>query len=282
MATQTLTSQKYYFRFRLYHRLLHGLLMGSFLGLAATGMPLRFNHASWAVGVTQFFGGAGVIDVFHRMFAVLLTLCFLLHLGYIFFVAYPQDKVGVFWGSGSLVPQPKDARDLVQQFRWFFGRGPRPRFGRFTYWEKFDYWAVFWGMAIIGSSGYVMWFSSFFARFLPGWLFNYALLIHADEALLAVWFIFAIHFFNSHLRPEEFPMDMVIFTGRVSEEDLREKRPLEFERQERVRNERGVATTAEADPPAPWMFRLGRTIGFSAIAIGFLLLGLTLLAYLKE
>src|ERR1035437_1617703 len=111
MASQSLPREKYYFRFRLYHRLLHGLLMGSFLGLAATGMPLRFNHASWAVGVTQFFGGAGVIDVFHRTFAVLLTLCFLLHLGYIFFVAFPEDGRGVFWGSRSLIPQPRDLRD---------------------------------------------------------------------------------------------------------------------------------------------------------------------------
>ena len=83
-------------------------------------------------------------------------------------------------------------------------RRPRSaaRLDRYTYWEKFDYWAVFWGMGIIGASGLFLWFPVFFSRFLPGWIFNVALLIHGEEALLAVGFIFTMHFFNGHLRPE--------------------------------------------------------------------------------
>ena len=100
--------------------------------------------------------------------------------------------------------------------RWFLRLGPQPRFDHFTYWEKFDYWAVFWGMGVIGGSGLVLWFPEFFSRFLPGSWFNIALLVHGEEGLLAVGFIFTIHFFNSHLRPDKFPMDPVIFTGHVS------------------------------------------------------------------
>lgn len=268
----------YYLRINFYQRFLHGLLMVSFLGLAATGMPLRFPQEAWATNLAHAIGGFGAILFFHRTFAVLLTLCFLLHLGYVYQMAFIRGESGVFWGPSSMVPQPKDFVDLYRHFRWFLGMGPRPRFGRFTYWEKFDYWAVFWGMAIIGTSGYIMWFSSFFARFLPGWLFNMALLIHADEALLAVWFIFTIHFFNNHLRPGKFIPDLVIFTGRLSEEELKEEHPAEYEH---LVNEGGLKAI-QAGPPPRWLNHLGRIVGLAVIAIGFLLFVLTLLAFLSE
>ena len=95
--------------------------------------------------------------------------------------------------------------------KWFVGKGPRPNYGRWTYWEKFDYLAVFWGVAIIGFSGLVLWFPVFFTKFFPGWVINVSQIIHSDEALLAVGFIFTVHFFNTHFRPEAFPMDTVIF-----------------------------------------------------------------------
>jgi hypothetical protein len=123
-----------------------------------------------------------------------------------------------------------------------------------------------------------MWFSGFFGQILPGWLFNFALLIHADEALLAVWFIFAIHFFNGHLRPDRFPMDLVIFTGRESLDELKESRPAEYERLA----EGGGLDAVRADPPPLWLRNFGRILGFSVIGIGFLLLGLTLLAFVSE
>jgi cytochrome b subunit of formate dehydrogenase len=269
---------RYYFRINLYQRLLHATLMLSFLGLAASGMPLRFNQAGWADNLANAVGGFGAILFFHKTFAFLMTLCFLLHLLDTFYTAFIRREIGVFWGPNSMVPQWGDLTDMLQHFRWFFGMGPKPRFGRFTYWEKFDYWAVFWGMLVIGISGYVMWFSSFFGRYIPGWLFNIALLIHAEEALLAVWFIFTIHFFNSHLRPDKFPIDLVIFTGRVSEEELKEERPAEY--QELVGE--GRLADIRADAPPLWLKNFGKIIGFSAVATGFVLFAVTLLAFLNE
>ena len=269
---------RYYLRIDLYHRLLHGMLILSFLGLAASGMPLRFNHSGWASDLANAMGGFGAILFFHKTFAFLLTLCFLLHLAALCRSAFIKGEIGVFWGPNSMVPQPSDVIEMLQHFRWFFGLGPKPAFGRFTYWEKFDYWAVFWGMLVIGISGYVMWFSSFFGRYLPGWLFNIALLIHAEEALLAVWFIFTIHFFNSHLRPEKFPMDPVIFTGRISEKELEEERPAEY--QHLLAG--GKLEAFQTDEPPLWLKNFGKVIGFSAVLIGFVLFGLTLLAFLNE
>lgn len=90
---------------------------------------------------------------------------------------------------------------------------------------KFDYLPVFWGMFIIGLSGLVLWFPIFFSV-LPGWAINLAAIIHSDEALLATGFVFAIHFFNTHFRADRFPMDIVIFSGTITKEEmLQERKP---------------------------------------------------------
>jgi hypothetical protein len=115
-----------------------------------------------------------------------------------------------------MVPSLKDARDVAGMFRWFFRRGPRPMFDRYSYMEKFDYWAVFWGIAIIGGSGLLLWFPIFFSRFLPGWIFNVATIVHGDEALLAMGFIFTIHFSSN--RPEV-PDRRVISRARAGMKD---------------------------------------------------------------
>jgi cytochrome b subunit of formate dehydrogenase len=123
----------------------------------------------------------------------------------------------------------QDLRDFGATIKWFVGKGPKPQYGRWTYWEKFDYMAVFWGVGVIGLTGLMLWFPEIFTRVIPGWALNVAHIIHSDEALLAVGFIFTIHFFNTHFRPEAFPMDTVIFTGHIPEEEYKEDRPKEYE-----------------------------------------------------
>ena len=137
---------------------------------------------------------------------------------------------GVLFGPDSMMPTWQDWKDFVAHNKWFFGRGPKPQFDRWTYWEKFDYFAVFWGVFIIGASGLIMWFPEFFTRYLPGWIINIALIIHSDEALLAAGFIFSIHFFNTHFRIEKFPMDTVIFSGRVSKTEMLHERKRWYDR----------------------------------------------------
>jgi len=268
---------QYYRRFSSGQRYLHATIMATFLGLALTGMVLRFSHARWAAGFAHAVGGFSAILFFHKFCAVVLTVAFLIHLGDIIRSAFFKSQKGLFWGPNSMVPNPKDFQDLYRHVRWFLWLGPRPKFDRFAYWEKFDYWAVFWGMAIIGISGYAMWFAPFVARFIPGSWLNIALLIHGEEALLAVWFIFAIHFFNTHLRPGSFPMDLVIFTGRETEKELKEKHPLEYQRL----LESGQLPAVQADAPSARLKILARAIGTAVIVGGFVLLWLTLASFLK-
>ncbi len=129
-----------------------------------------------------------------------------------------------------MIPRPQDFIDLWVHFLYFLGKRPPPKFDRFTYWEKFDYWAVFWGVLIIGLSGLVLWFPELGTKFLPGIVLNIAQIMHSDEAVLAVGFIFVVHMFNTHLRPEKFPVDMSVFTGKVTQEELERERALEWER----------------------------------------------------
>ena len=195
------------------------MMIVSFFGLVLTGAPLHFSYAPWAQGLMRAMGGIQAAGFIHRFCAIVTFGYFFTHVGHVTWRALRSaDRKSLLWGPDSMVPQPKDLQDVVQQFRWFLGRGPRPRFDRYSYMEKFDYWAVFWGVAIIGGSGLLLWFPEFFSRFVPGWWFNIATIVHGDEALLAFGFIFTVHFFNVHLRPEKFPIDVVIFTGRATEE----------------------------------------------------------------
>jgi cytochrome b subunit of formate dehydrogenase len=274
-AAKRTASKKYYRRFTPIQTLLHATVVTTFLGLALTGLPLRFSMSPFARDFAGVVGGFAAILFLHKFCAVILTLVFLAHVGNILYRGLILREKGIFWGPTSMVPQWKDVKDLFGNFRWFLGLGPKPRFERYAYWEKFDYWAVFWGMVVIGFSGYAMWFAPFFARFLPGWALNAALIVHGEEALLAVLFIFAIHFFNTHLRPGSFPMDMVVLTGRETEEEFEEKRAMEYSR---LAGEGKLESRADL-PPSSSLITVTRIAGSIAVFIGLVLLVLTLKAY---
>jgi cytochrome b subunit of formate dehydrogenase len=268
----------HYRRFDRTDRVLHGFLMFSFLGLAFTGMPLFFSYEPWAASLARILGGFHAAGLIHRFCATVMIAVFATHLGRIGQRLFIGKDLGILWGPTSMVPQPRDAFELIAHLRWFVGLGPRPRFEHFTYWEKFDYWAVFWGMAIIGASGLVLWFPERFAHVMPGWLFNIAMLVHGEEALLAVGFIFTIHFFNGHLRPEKFPMDSVIFTGRVTAREMLEEREDEYARLVKLGRLDDLASAA-----APrWVYTLGRSVGAVAVTLGLIMVGLILFALLTR
>ena len=170
---------------------MHAIMFVTFLGLAATGLTIRFSTNAWAQHFALAIGGFGTILFLHKLCAVILSLEFLYHLQNIAVRILVRKEKGLLWGPDSMVPNLKDLKDIIGNFRWFFGRGPRPKLERYAYWEKFDYWSVFWGMIIIGLSGYVMWFGPFFGKFLPGWALNAVQIVHGEEALLAATFIFS-------------------------------------------------------------------------------------------
>lgn len=258
---------KEFMRFKRLNRLLHVAMIVSFISLALTGMTLKFAYTGWAAFLSRLFGGFESAGYIHRLAAVVMIATFVTHLVDLFRMKRHQYKSwrSLLTGADSMVFNKKDLQDLIGNFKWFLGRGPRPDYGRWTYWEKFDYFAVFWGMLVIGSTGLTLWFPEFFTLFFPGWMLNVATIIHSDEALLAVGFIFTVHFFNTHLRPEKFPMDIVIFTGRMTVEDLKEDKPAEYE----ALVKEGKLGEFLVEPYPPIVIRVIRIFGWTALSIGF-------------
>jgi len=271
-------------RFSLFHRLTHATVIVSFFLLVLTGLPLRFSGSFWAAPLMRILGGVEMAGLLHRVGAVLTFAYFSSHLIYLVrLLARAPDPMKHLWGADSMTPHPNDVLDFIQQIRWYFELGERPRFGRFSSMEKFDYFAVFWGMFIIGGSGLLLWFPVFFARFLPGWFFNVATIVHADEALLAAGFIFTIHFFHVHFRPEKFPLDAVMFTGRATRGYMLEEHPVIADAIDAHAHE-APTSTQQPDTPAPAPTRIASLwaagLGFLALAVGIALTGMILWAVL--
>ncbi len=271
-------SGPYIKRFGRLERILHLMIIVSFFGLVMTGLPLLFLNEPWAHFLVRMHGGIGTAAIIHRCCAVItFTYAFLHFASLIWKFAHAEDKKEFFTGPNSMIPKAKDGKDMAQMFRYFFGRAPMPKFERYSYLEKFDYWAVTWGTTVIGGTGLLLWFPEFFSRFFPGWIFNVAIIIHGLEALLALVFKFTIHFFNGQLRPDKFPLDLVIFTGRATHQYIEEEHPLEYERLKRE----GRLAEKEVAPPPRWLYMFAATIGLSAIAIGLTLAVLVIWAIFR-
>ncbi|OIO66193.1 MAG: hypothetical protein AUJ47_01655 [Candidatus Marinimicrobia bacterium CG1_02_48_14] len=255
-----------YERFSRLNRGLHIFTILTFITLAMTGLTLKFSYTSWAVILSHLFGGFESAGFFHRFAAFIMIAVFVIHLADVVRIKIKTKESwkNMVFGPGSMFFNKKDLQDLRDSLKWFLGRGERPQYGRWTYWEKFDYIAVFWGMMVIGSTGLTLWFPEFFTKFLPGWFLNVATIIHSDEALLAVGFIFTVHFFNTHLRPEKFPMDTVIFSGRIPLEEFKLDRPEEYQKMV----ESGELEKHLVEPYQPIVIRSIRIFGTVALLSG--------------
>ncbi len=223
--------ERQFVRFTRLHRIMHTGMIVSFMSLALTGLTLKFSYTGWAVVLSRLLGGFQTAGYIHRAAAVVMFGIFATHLADL--LRLKRQEYGswraLLLGPNTMLPTRRDLAEFAGTLKWFVGLGPRPAYGRWTYWEKFDYFAVFWGIAIIGLTGLSLWFPVLFTRLLPGSFINVATIIHSDEALLATGFIFTVHFFNTHLRPEKFPMDITIFTGRMPLEELQRDKPRDYE-----------------------------------------------------
>ncbi|MBC8441816.1 MAG: hypothetical protein H8D87_19285 [Deltaproteobacteria bacterium] len=271
--------EKHIKRFNVSHTILHIMIIISFLTLAITGMSLKFPDNPLFAGIAHLVGGPHVMGKIHRIGAIVTFLYFATHL-FQLFVLFVRRKItilGLLKEQYSLIPLPRDLIDVKDNLLYFIGKGPKPKFGRWTYWEKFDYMAVFWGISIIGSTGLTLAFPEIATRFLPGWALNIATIIHSDEALLATGFIFSMHFFHSHMRPDNFPMDTVVFTQRLPLSRFKEERPKEY--QEMVK--KGELDKYLVDPPSKWYSVFVLILGWFFLSIGVISLGAIIYSLLR-
>ncbi|MBZ7986888.1 rhodanese-like domain-containing protein [Campylobacter canadensis] len=277
-------------RFSTLHKIQHFFMAASFLGLSFSGLPQKFYTAAWAKSMVDLMGGISVAVAIHHISAFIMIVVFISHILEIIYNAYKnkdaiKDENGkmsfkIFlnklFGPDSLMPRWQDFKDIKNHFLWFIGKAQRPHFDRFTYWEKFDYLAVFWGMFVIGFSGLVLWYPVFWTKILPGFMLNLAYLVHSDEALLATGFIFAVHFFNTHFRADRFPMDMVIFSGELSESELKHDR---YNWYLRLKQSGKLEQLKNENDSFAKYFYLARVIGFLMLFTGLVFLFLIIFAY---
>ncbi len=267
-------------RFNLLSRILHVVMIISFLTLASTGMLLKYSHTVWSQYLTKIFISIEIAGFIHRVAAVFLFGVFFTHIYDLIFnkrKEYNSWKEMLF-GPDTMLPNKKDLQDVVGTFKWFINKGQRPNYGRWTYWEKFDYFAVFWGVFVIGFTGLSLWFPHFITKIIPGDLLNVFTIIHSDEALLASGFIFTIHFFNTHFRPEKFPMDTVIFSGSYELEEFKIDRPDEYQRL----LEEGKLEELFVEEPDTTIKKIFSIFGWVALSIGLILVFLIVYSILSS
>ena len=212
--------ERRFLRFGINFRIQHVLMFVSVITLIVTGIPLKFpEFAISKFVIIDVFGGLDNSSLIHRIGAIGLIIVGFWHLVYSGLSRMGRKD---FW---LMIPRPRDILDFFRTILYFLGRrGSGPKQGRFSFIEKFDYWAVYWGMVIMIGSGIIMWYKEYF----PKYIYDIAREAHSDEGLLATLAIVIWHFYNVHFNPEVFPGSMVWFHGELTESEMKHHHALEY------------------------------------------------------
>ena len=242
--------------------------MLTFLIQGATGLARMFVETTWGKNLGYLFGGYEAARTIHIYVGIIMLCGLALHIIYLMFKINWRNFPFSLFGPDSLLFGLKDVKDFFQHIAWFFGIKEAPQFDRWGYWEKFDYFAVFWGIIILGGTGLLLTWQIAACRIMPGWGLNVAIWVHRIEAILAMAHVFLIHFFIGHLRPSSFPMNEGMFSGSITIEEAKEEKPAWIER---IKKD-GKLELAMAKPPARWYRVIYFIFGYSALAFGVYLL----------
>jgi cytochrome b subunit of formate dehydrogenase len=215
-------------------RTMHALLLTSFLTLVYTGFALIYPRAWWAAPLGWLSESESFRGQLHRGAGVALTLIMVQHLWFLLLTRRGREQ------RRELRPRLRDVRDLWHNLLFYLGRRPtRPRFGRFSYMEKAEYWALVWGTVVMVATGFVLWFEVESARLMPRWLWEVFQTVHRYEAILAALAILVWHFYYVFANPDEAPMALTWLTGKMPLEDLALQHPEELARLERAEGAEG-------------------------------------------
>lgn len=212
-------------RFTLLQRMEHLLVMVLFIILVVTGLPQKYFEAEWAQWIILIVGGIDRVRWIHRLFGILIALVAVFHLVRVVYLVL-RKRV-----EPSMVPDRQDFLDAVVMLRYYLGLSEEhPKFGRYDYRQKFEYWGLFFGGMVMIVTGFILYYPTWFTRFLPGEVVPAAKVAHSYEGLLAFLVVITWHIYNAHLNPDVFPFDSSIFTGKISVERMLKEHPLEYAR----------------------------------------------------
>jgi cytochrome b subunit of formate dehydrogenase/nitrate/TMAO reductase-like tetraheme cytochrome c subunit len=218
-------AHRLYLRMSLGERAQHGTLLISFALLVITGFALKFPDAWWVAGVrsisTLMFDIRGIV---HRVAAVTLVLVSLYHIYYVFFV--PRGKRLV----RDLLPVYSDITDAIKVMKYNLGFSQeKPEFGRFSYIEKSEYWALVWGTVVMSLTGVILWFENVSLGLLTKLWWDVARTVHYYEAWLATLSIIVWHLYFVIFNPDSYPINLAFWKGTLTEAEMEEEHPLELE-----------------------------------------------------
>ena len=207
-------------RFTLSQRIEHLVLLVSFTGLALTGLPQRYATTLLGDLTLRLLGGIETARQIHHLFALVFGIESIYHVVAYLYGLFMYRRVGAMW------PSTDDLRHFITMIRFNLGlTDQRPRFGRYTFEEKAEYWALVWGTLLMGLTGLMQWFPTVTTKVLPGVAIPVARAVHSWEAVLAVLAILTWHFYHTVIKH----FNKSIFTGYMTEEEMRHEHPAELE-----------------------------------------------------
>jgi cytochrome b subunit of formate dehydrogenase len=218
-------AHRLYLRMTVNERVQHVVLFITFVLLVVTGFMLRYPEAWWVVRIRDLSAYAFEIrSLLHRIAGVVMLLAGVWHLAYL---AFTERGRCLFH---DLLPTRRDLTDPLGLIKYNFGlAAEKPKFARFCYIEKAEYWAMVWGTMVMGVTGVILWFENTSMGFLTKLGFDIARTIHFYEAILATLAILVWHFYFVIFNPDIYPMNLAWLTGRMSEKEMLEEHPLELE-----------------------------------------------------
>jgi len=218
--------EKVYIRMTLNERIQHALLASSFIILVVTGFMLKFPEAFWVKWIS-FVIGQGTFEargIIHRVASVIMVGVSLYHLYYLIFTVRGRKLFKDLW------VRKQDLFNMLKQLGYLSGKyDEHVKFGRFSYIEKMEYWAVAWGTIVMGITGGVLWFENTFLKIIKTSGMDIATAIHYYEAILASLAILVWHFYFVFFNPDVFPMNKAWYKGYLTREEMEKEHPLELE-----------------------------------------------------
>ncbi|MBS1493205.1 MAG: cytochrome b/b6 domain-containing protein [Bacteroidetes bacterium] len=216
-----------YLRMNRSERIQHFILLSTFITLVITGFWLKYPEAFWVKWITFLIGKSAfeLRGVIHRTASVLMVAGCIYHLYYIAFTFRGRHFLK------DVLPAKRDLTDVIHVVKYYFSNTvEKPRFGRFSYVEKAEYWAVVWGTVIMGATGMVLWFQNKFLPVIHTSGMNLATAIHFYEAILATLAIIVWHFYFVFFNPDVVPMNKAWLYGYLDHEEMEKEHPLELEK----------------------------------------------------
>ncbi len=204
-------------------RLQHTVLFVSFIVLVLTGFALRFPDSVFfralVLGMSENLRG-----LVHRLAGLALIGIGSYHLFYAIFHGEGRKMLRDIW------PGWNDVRDGWGNLAYHLGFGVgKPQFGRFTYAEKAEYWALVWGTIVMAATGIMLWAKVTVGNHLPRWWVDVATAIHFYEAVLATLAIVIWHFYQVFFDPDAYPMNWAWWDGKIPLDHYRAEHPLDAE-----------------------------------------------------